>query len=548
MKRRPRAGILALCLALVALWSALTACSGGRQQTTTLKVLASPELADMRPILGELEHDTGVRLDLDYRAANDADELLLGGRHGYDLAWLSSDRYLRLKLKQAGGAGTAAPLSTPVMSSPVVVGLTPDVARRLRQQVPGGRLSWADIADAAATGRVHFGMVDPRDAGSGLVALVGVATAAAGTGGALRSEDVSCDRLGGFRSGQTLTADTPQELIDAFVADGQRTDALITYESELLALNRSGRLDRPLEIVYPADGTVLSDHPLLLLDDGRRAAYDQVVGWLTGESHQQEIMRRTLRRPVSPSVRREDELSTPLGNALYFPDDLAVIEKLLTDYGDPGRPGGDQVVFLLDFSGSMRGARAASLRAAFAGLSGADATPTGKFARFHEGERLTVVRFGGGVLDERTVTVRGPTDLRALDAFLARDDYAEATAVWSALDHGYRTAADALLAGIVTDGAAASTARQGGRSPGVQHGEARARPAPGAGPGLRSFASAPGLRLPGLRQRGGVAWERIRPRRTAGPRATARRRSRRDTPPWMRIARTEWWRRCGRGT
>ncbi|MGW3952227.1 substrate-binding domain-containing protein [Streptomyces sp. NPDC004752] len=444
MKRRVRTGMLALCLVLVAAWSALAACSDGGDDTTTLRVLASPELADMRPVLDDLQHDTGVRLDLDYRAANDADDLLVDGGHGYDLAWLSSDRYLRLKLKKAGGAGADPPLSTPVMRSPVVIGLTHDVAERLRKQVPGGRLSWADIANAAATGTVHFGMVDPRHSGSGLVALVGVATAAAGTGSALRPEDVSCDRLRGFRSGQTLTADTSQDLIDAFVRGGPKANALITYESELLALNKSGRLPQPLDIVYPTDGTVLSDYPLLLLDDDRRAAYDRVVDWLTGERHQQEIMHRTLRRPISPSVRREPELSAPLGNALYFPDDLAVIERLIADYGDPRRPGGDQVLFLLDFSGSMRGERAASLRAAFAGLSGADSSRTGKFARFYEGERLTVVRFGGSVLGERTVTVRGPGDLRALQAFIARDEYDDDTALWSALDHGYRTAAAAV--------------------------------------------------------------------------------------------------------
>ncbi|MER6525774.1 VWA domain-containing protein [Streptomyces sp. NPDC001508] len=444
MKRRTQTGILALCLVLVAAWSALTACSSGGDDTTTLHVLASPELADMRPVLDDLEHDTGVRLDLDYRAANDADDLLVDGGHGYDLAWLSSDRSLRLKLKKKGGSGAAVPLSTPVMRSPVVIGVTRDLAQRLREQVPGGRLSWADIADAAATGTVRFGMVDPRHSGSGLVALVGVATAAAGTGSALRPEDVSCDRLRGFRSGQTLTADTSRELIDAFVKDGQRANALITYESELLALNKSGRLSQPLDIVYPADGTVLSDYPLLLLDDGRRAAYDRVVDWLTRESHQREIMHRTLRRPVSPSVRRTPELSAPLANALYFPDDLAVVERLVADYGDPRRPAGDRVVFLLDFSGSMRGERAAALRAAFAGLSGADSSRTGKFARFYEGERLTVVRFGGGVLGERTVTVRGPDDLRNLQAFIARDEYDGDTALWSALDHGYRTAAAAL--------------------------------------------------------------------------------------------------------
>ncbi|WP_263493747.1 hypothetical protein [Streptomyces sp. PSKA30] len=92
----------------------------------------------------------------------------------------------------------------------------------------------------------------------------------------------------------------------------------------------------------------------------------------------------------------------------------------------------------------MRGERMAELRAAFAGLSGADETSTGKFARFYRGERLTVVRFGGRVLEERTVTVRGDADLRTLDQLVADGGYDDATAVWTALDRGYRIATAAV--------------------------------------------------------------------------------------------------------
>lgn len=54
------------------------------------------------------------------------------------------------------------------------------------------------------------------------------------------------------------------------------------------------------------------------------------------------------------------------------------------------------------------------------------------------------MRFGGRVLEERTVTVRGDQDLRTLDATVADGGFGDSTALWSALDHGYRIAADAL--------------------------------------------------------------------------------------------------------
>ncbi|MFI1397909.1 substrate-binding domain-containing protein [Streptomyces sp. NPDC020681] len=436
--RRAR-NLVVLCLVLVLL-STAAACSTGDNEPTTLRVLASSELADMEPLLDEFRKDSGIKLEMDYRGTVDASNALAPGKYRHDLAWLSSDRYFQLKLKQAGKAGKSVerPLTTSIMRSPVVIGMKPATAKRLRGRTPDRQISWADVADAAADGSLKFGMADPRHSNSGLAALVGVATAAAGTGGVLRPGDVSCDRLRGFFSGHELTEDSSGRLADGFVRNQNGLDALITYESQLLALNSRGKLREPLEIVYPKDGMVLSDYPLLLLDTAKRAAYDKLVDWLKSEPVQKKIMEQTLRRPIDPAVPRVPRLREPVGNALYFPDDQKVVDRLLADYGDPKRDKAAQVVFLLDFSGSMRGERIKQLRATFDGLSGADDSRSGKFVRFYRGETLTVMRFGGRVLDERSVTYERQADLDRLRGFVASDDFDTSTAVWSTLDHAYR--------------------------------------------------------------------------------------------------------------
>ncbi|MET9520126.1 VWA domain-containing protein [Streptomyces sp. NPDC002994] len=432
-------GLIALCLAALLLAIA-TACSEDRPEPTTLRVLASPELADMGPVLDELRRETGISLEMDYRGTVDAGSELAGpGGRRHDLAWLSSDRYYLLKARANGDRGEK-PLATSIMSSPVVIGMKRDVAARLRKGTSDGQISWADAADAAADGSLRFAMADPRRTNSGLAALVGVATAAAGTGTVLRPDDVSCDRLRGFFAGHALTGDASAKLAGGFTARQGELNALITYESELLALNKSGRLREPLEIVYPRDGMVLSDYPVLLLDPAKRAAYDTLVQWLRSEPVQKRIMERTLRRPIDPAVPRSEPLRQPVGNALYFPDDQKVIDRLLADYGDPERDRSSQVIFLLDFSTSMRGKRIERLRETFDALAGEDDSSSGKFARFHRGETLTVMRFGGRVLDERSVTYEGPSDLDRLRGFVASDDFDDATAVWSSLDRAYRTA------------------------------------------------------------------------------------------------------------
>ncbi|MEV6396232.1 VWA domain-containing protein [Streptomyces sp. NPDC051907] len=440
--RRRLTGFVALCTALLLL-AAATACSGDDPEPVTLRVLASSELADMRPLLDELREETGIRLDMEYRGTVDASNALARGERGHDLAWLSSDRYFQLKAKAAGRT-EERPLATSTMRSPVVVGMESATADRLRRGAPDGQISWADVADAAADGSLRFGMADPRHANSGLAALVGVATAAAGTGGALRPQDVSCDRLRGFFAGHALTEESSTRLADGFVRRQGELDALITYESELLALNAGGRLSKPLEIVYPKDGMVLSDYPVLLLDPAKRAAYDRMVEWLKSEPVQKKIMERTLRRPIDPAVPRLPSLREPVGNALYFPDEQAVVDRLLDDYGDPRRDKPARVVFLLDFSGSMKGERIARLRETFDGLSGADDSRSGKFVRFYRGESLTVMRFGGRVLDERSVTYEGPRDLDRLRAFVGGGDFDTSTALWSSLDRAYAEAAEAL--------------------------------------------------------------------------------------------------------
>ncbi len=397
----------------------LAGCTGGAPETTTLTVLAGAELADLAPVLADLRRDTGVELRVEYRPTLRAGEELARGGTGYDLAWLSSNRYLKLR-------GAELPLSTSVMLSPLVMGVKAGKAAQLRDA------SWADVAQRAGAGELTYVMADPRVSGAGLSALIGVATAAAGTGAALRPQDVACDKLQGFLAGRvaSVPAEDPAE---EYVTRQDEVDAVLAHESTVLSLNASGKLREPLEVVYPRDGIVLSDYPLMLLDRGKRAAYDRVVAWLRAEPAQRAIMERTFRRPANPDLPRDARLRAPVGNALYFPATQDVVDALLAAHDRAGRP--TRVVFVLDHSTSMEGPRIAGLRQAFEVLSRG-----GGFDRFRLGETVVVVRFAGTVLDERAVTVRGPADLDALAGLLASAPLADHTAIWSALDHAYRGA------------------------------------------------------------------------------------------------------------
>jgi Ca-activated chloride channel homolog len=443
----PRGRLPALVPALVSVLVPAVLLAGsctGPAASEPLRVLADADLAVLRPLLEDLRAETGARLVVDYLPTLEAGRVL-AERDDYDIAWLSTDRYLRLD------PSLDDPPRVATMTTAVAVGLRPGASAGL----PTDREpTWADLADAAAAGALRFAMADPRHSDSAVAALVGVATAAAGTGGALREQDITCDHLRGFLRGHRLVADTAARTADRFAASGSDVDALVGYEAELAALNASGRLAEPLRIVRPTDGMIQADYPLLLVNLRRQHDFDTVARWLRTENTQRRLVETTWRRPVVPGVPRPRGLPESAGNALYFPDNAEVVATLVDRYVEArGRPPA-HTVFVLDFSGSMRGPRNAALRSAFDRLTGAGEP---SFVRFHRGERVTVLRFGSTVLEERTVTVTGAADLARLRAVVATDAFAEGTAVWSALDRAYDLAATAAAGTpvaivLVTDG------------------------------------------------------------------------------------------------
>ena len=298
MRRLPVPLLLALAL--------LAGCTGeGGEEAPadppgTLRVLAGSELRDVEPLLGQIRDATGVNLTFEYSGTLEgAERITAGGATRPALAWFSSARYLALL---SAGVGQGRPVATErIMLSPVVLGVKRSVATRFGW-AGNPDVTWKDIAAKARAGQLRYGMTNPAASNSGFSALVGVAAAMAGTGDALRTEDVDEGGLTDFFNGQTLTAGSSGWLADAFVTGQAKLDGLINYESVLLGLNASGKLREPLELIYPSDGIITADYPLLLLDPAKRAEYDKLVAYLRGPEVQRRLMTATARRPAVPEV------------------------------------------------------------------------------------------------------------------------------------------------------------------------------------------------------------------------------------------------------
>lgn len=417
----------------------------------TLSVLAGSELKDVEPLLPKLEAETGIRLKFEYAGTLDGVERLQAGE-AFDAAWFSHAKYLMLD------PSTRAKIkaSEKIMLSPVVLGVKESRFKALGWDKQP-ELTWKDVAQAAAAGQFNFAMTSPASSNSGFSALMGVAAAFAGKADALTEQDVAKLDLTGLFKGQKLTAGSSGWLAERYVVEADRLDGMINYESVLLGLNAGTPQMAPLKdkfrLVYPRDGIVTADYPLLLVNDAKRAAYDKVVAWLKSAAIQQALVSDTRRRPVNPSVVvGKGVFPDALLAELPFPGKIEVVNALLLSYlNHQRRPA--HAFFVLDVSGSMDGERLQSLRNALTSLSGGDTSLTGRFARFQNRERISLIPFSSGVENDLLLAAdMGQTGkendrtLAQIRNYAGRLEIRGGTALYDAVAEAYRQTAVAMKA------------------------------------------------------------------------------------------------------
>ncbi|WP_329455925.1 substrate-binding and vWA domain-containing protein [Streptomyces sp. NBC_01497] len=465
--RSRRTGPLRVLAAFAVTLLAATACtSGGRggadgrvpvRATTpatyhqgTLRVLASSELSDMAKILTDARKATGVDVKMTYSGTLDAAELVAdGGADGrYDAIWLSSNDYLRL----LPGTGPKITDETPVMSSPVAIGVRAEDAGLLGR--PASDVTWSDVYDAVTRRGLTYGMTDPARSNSGYAALISVTSALSDAQSALTQADVdrTSAKLTSFFSGQKLTSGSSGWLASAYRRDGS-VNAMINYESVLTELNRTEHAG--LSVIRPKDGVVTANYPFTLLtsapQDARTSA-DALTGYLRTPAVQERISRQTYRRPVVPAAAPAPGLGTDKRRELPFPGSLAVAGGLLDAYENKlRRP--SRTVYVLDTSGSMAGDRLARLKRALIGLTGSGTGGGGAGGGgasgdgaggaddgFRDREQVTLMPFGTTVkqVTTRTVAPADPTaSLAVLRSDIGRLTASGNTAVYDSLEAAY---------------------------------------------------------------------------------------------------------------
>jgi Ca-activated chloride channel family protein len=419
----------------------LAGCGQSTQNPENLTLLAGSELEDLKPFLPTIEQAAKVKLTVRYGGTLGIAEQIDQGEPA-DLAWLSQSKYISLLDK----AGKRIVAQEKIMLSPVVLGVKESLARRFGW-IDHPEVTWRDIADQSASGELRYAMTDPASSNTGFSALLGVAAAFSGSADALSPESVDHSALTRFFQGQRLTAGSSGWLVDAYLQSELQLDGLINYESVLMQLNASQRLREKLVLIYPKEGIITADYPLMLLNPAQRPAYERLVTYLKSPEFQQWVMQNTQRRPAIPQVHLGVEFPKNVLVELPFPSTRDTVDRILMAYLDRYRRP-SHVFFVLDLSGSMSGLRLTMLQEALNNLTGLDASLTGRFARFRSREEITMIPFDGRVREDRTFTIGNPDphspEMVQIREFINGLEANGATALYDAVSAAYRKAADSI--------------------------------------------------------------------------------------------------------
>jgi Ca-activated chloride channel family protein len=415
---RRRAGRRLTCVLAVTLLAAAVACSGGDESggpddpgdCLVVDLTTSPEKSELlgdladrfngsdRARLGEdcvfvrvQTKSSGLTEQL--LAGQDWDEQAEGPR---PVIWSPASSTWASVLDQHLSEQGAEPMAgdfTPFMLTPLVIAMPRPMAEALGW--PDEPLGFADILTLARAGegwgsRGHpewgpfrLGKTNPNFSTSGLAALIAQAYAATGTTSGLSLEDLDRPEVADFAEGVESSVvhygDTTLTFLNNWYRADQRgnpfqyVSAVAVEEKSVVDYNRGnpdGILDpgeepRPpreqLVAIYPEEGTLYSDNPLITLDAGwvderERDAARLFVDFTQTARNQRRVLEFGF-RPANPDVAVGAPITERNGVDPAVPETLLevpepeVLARLLADWAEQRKSA--RVLLVVDVSGSM---------------------------------------------------------------------------------------------------------------------------------------------------------------------------------------------------
>lgn len=379
---------------LMALSMFLTACSPKNEtaqaQENGLTILAGSEIKAIEPLLKEAEKELGFPISIKYVGTIEGVENIKAGEN-YSIAWFGNAKYFY----ESPETAQRIKLSEKIMFSPVIIGVKEDIAKANAIE-SNKNYTWKDIASWVKDKNMTYAMTDPSVSNTGYVALMGVTYATANKGENLKLEDINPVVLKEFFKGQKVTAKSSSWLMDAFQTDPS-IDFIINYESAILTHNTQN--PKKLVPIYPLEGIVTSDYPILLLDSAKTEKYKSLVNYLKSAKVQKSLVENYKYHSVLPEVMAKQTVfdNNQLLVEMPFNPSATLSDAILTAYfNDYKKPA--KFVFVVDTSGSMSGEREAMLKDTIKRLTSGNIS---KFAALRNRETVTVIPFSDQPYDSK---------------------------------------------------------------------------------------------------------------------------------------------------
>jgi len=272
----PLAGAIALAvLAAVGAFVIINRDQGCADQRIALQVVTSPDIRPAIDTIAERFNRSGAKVDDKCVAVNvtDADSAsvanALAGTGPTDVKnvdadiWIPDSSLWVTKLKASATAKIPGAVSGSAAHSPVVLAAPKSVVSNLEKAL--GETSWsrlmaaANVANPDGPGRkVRVLALDPTRNAAGLSALLAGANVLRNSGGN------NAQFVGVLRRLSESTVSTPAGLFASMSKRSTRAPIGVASEQSIWAHNRQTRPDDPMVALYPEEGTLALDYPIVI--------------------------------------------------------------------------------------------------------------------------------------------------------------------------------------------------------------------------------------------------------------------------------------------
>lgn len=364
-------------LALAALAATLAGCDGAPQggakpgqsagagsDLPEFVIVGGSENESLEPLIESFLAKQGYKAKFVHKGSVDImSELRSCPKGKYDAVWPAASIWLTL-----GDTGRCVKNAESVMTTPVTFNVAKSKAEAFGWI--GRPVTVAEIAEKIRSGELSFMMTSATQSNSGAMGYMGFLYALAGSPDVLEAKHLDSPKAqNGVREilgGVDRAAGSSGWLKDAFVKGSYK--AMVNYESMAIEANRElvkqGR--EPLVAIYPADGTMVADSPLGLLDNGdakKAQAFAALQKYLASDEVAREAGRLGRRAGFGamdapaehPEVFRAEwgMQAKAAFRTLAIPAPEVVEQALMLYQQKLRKP--SYTIFVLDYSGSMRG-------------------------------------------------------------------------------------------------------------------------------------------------------------------------------------------------